>query len=257
MQAARCPWRHGRRGIATLNRQSVRVPRLSPQSLSLQQWQSPQRTPAATEHGVPFLCRGWQPNRRDVAVILLQDHEGLGLKGEEVEVRPGYHRNLLYPRGIAVYATPENRIKFGREREVVEEVVDEDAMSGSFEQQAFVREITANIAKVEFTFPPTDQPRIITRSEVMQLLWKLEGCVTLGRHQLDCATLWPADAPAWAWKEDTTDYKPATVGEHEITVDLKGGLSKMALGFDFGIVPGELKPRFKVVHHTFTHARKR
>ena len=41
-------------------------------------------------------------------VILLQNCE-LGRKGDEVHVSPGYMRNYLYGRRIAVYSTPENK----------------------------------------------------------------------------------------------------------------------------------------------------
>lgn len=41
-------------------------------------------------------------------VILQQDHEKLGKAGDVVEVKPGYARNYLLPRGIALAATPGN-----------------------------------------------------------------------------------------------------------------------------------------------------
>ncbi|MDZ7271065.1 MAG: 50S ribosomal protein L9 [candidate division KSB1 bacterium] len=41
-------------------------------------------------------------------VILKQDHEKLGKAGDVVEVKPGYARNYLLPRGIALAATPSN-----------------------------------------------------------------------------------------------------------------------------------------------------
>ncbi len=39
-------------------------------------------------------------------VILLQDVENLGEKGDIVAVKPGYGRNFLLPRGLALQATP-------------------------------------------------------------------------------------------------------------------------------------------------------
>ncbi len=41
-------------------------------------------------------------------VILTQDVDGLGKKGEMVNVRDGYGRNYLIPRGFAIPATEEN-----------------------------------------------------------------------------------------------------------------------------------------------------
>lgn len=51
--------------------------------------------------------------KRRVEVILLKDHDKLGFEGETLFVKPGFHRNFLYPKQIAVYATPENKEKYG------------------------------------------------------------------------------------------------------------------------------------------------
>jgi len=42
-------------------------------------------------------------------VILKQDVKGLGFKHDVVKVRPGYGRNFLLPRGIALLATESSR----------------------------------------------------------------------------------------------------------------------------------------------------
>ncbi len=41
-------------------------------------------------------------------VILREDVENLGKGGEVVDVKPGYGRNYLLPRGLAVAANPKN-----------------------------------------------------------------------------------------------------------------------------------------------------
>ena len=41
-------------------------------------------------------------------VILREDVDNLGKGGELVEVRPGYGRNFLIPRGLAVLANAKN-----------------------------------------------------------------------------------------------------------------------------------------------------
>ncbi|HUL59639.1 MAG TPA: 50S ribosomal protein L9 [Anaeromyxobacteraceae bacterium] len=41
-------------------------------------------------------------------VILREDVENLGRGGEVVDVKPGYGRNFLLPRGLAVLANPKN-----------------------------------------------------------------------------------------------------------------------------------------------------
>ena len=42
-------------------------------------------------------------------VILLEDFERLGVSGEIVRVKPGYARNYLFPRGIALRSSKKNR----------------------------------------------------------------------------------------------------------------------------------------------------
>jgi large subunit ribosomal protein L9 len=43
-----------------------------------------------------------------VKLILREDVENLGKGGELVDVKPGYGRNFLLPRGLAVLANPRN-----------------------------------------------------------------------------------------------------------------------------------------------------
>lgn len=50
-------------------------------------------------------------------LILLENVYNLGELGDTVNVRPGYGRNFLLPRGKAVPATPENLEKFESRRE--------------------------------------------------------------------------------------------------------------------------------------------
>ena len=59
-------------------------------------------------------------------VILLKDLEGIGLEGELVKVKPGFARNFLVPKGIALRASKSNlavaeerkRIKEAKEKRV-------------------------------------------------------------------------------------------------------------------------------------------
>ncbi|MDE3056271.1 MAG: 50S ribosomal protein L9 [Verrucomicrobiota bacterium] len=50
------------------------------------------------------------------ALLLLQDVENLGKKGEVVTARPGYVRNFLLPQGLVVFATPHTLRKQERLR---------------------------------------------------------------------------------------------------------------------------------------------
>lgn len=48
-------------------------------------------------------------------IILTQDVENLGQKGEVVHVKPGYGRNFLIPRGLAVVASASNVRRYEEE----------------------------------------------------------------------------------------------------------------------------------------------
>ena len=67
-------------------------------------------------------------------IILLQDVETLGTSGDIIKVKPGYARNFLFPRGLAVRSSKRNRaladekknsakVKQLREAQVYEELV--------------------------------------------------------------------------------------------------------------------------------------
>ena len=49
-------------------------------------------------------------------LLLREDVENLGARGEIVKVKPGYGRNYLLPRGLAVQATAANVNQIARQR---------------------------------------------------------------------------------------------------------------------------------------------
>jgi len=57
-------------------------------------------------------------------VILKQDVDKLGTAGELVRVRPGFARNYLMPRGLAVVATGENVRQIEHERRIALAIAD-------------------------------------------------------------------------------------------------------------------------------------
>src|SRR5882672_7340792 len=56
-------------------------------------------------------------------LILTQDVDNLGKAGEVVSVRPGYGRNYLVPRGLAVSATVRNKNRLDHEKSLIERKV--------------------------------------------------------------------------------------------------------------------------------------
>jgi len=55
-------------------------------------------------------------------VILVESMSNLGQLGDVVDVKPGYARNFLLPRGIARRATPENRRELEAQRAELERI---------------------------------------------------------------------------------------------------------------------------------------
>ncbi len=56
-------------------------------------------------------------------IILTQDVDNLGKAGELVSVRPGYGRNYLVPRGLAVTASVRNKSRLDHEKALIEKRV--------------------------------------------------------------------------------------------------------------------------------------
>lgn len=57
---------------------------------------------------------------RNVQVILTEELPNVGQSGELVKVRPGFARNFLVPRGLAVMANADNVAKLEHDRRVAE-----------------------------------------------------------------------------------------------------------------------------------------
>ena len=51
-------------------------------------------------------------------LILREDVQGLGIRGDVVKVKPGYARNYLLPRGLAVMATEAQKRILDKESEL-------------------------------------------------------------------------------------------------------------------------------------------
>ena len=61
---------------------------------------------------------GWGVDKRsqNVELMLREDVEKLGKRGEVIKVTEGYGRNYLLPRGLAVPVTEDNKALIARER---------------------------------------------------------------------------------------------------------------------------------------------
>jgi large subunit ribosomal protein L9 len=78
-------------------------------------------------------------------LLLKEDVDNLGARGDLVKVKPGYGRNFLLPRGLAVQATLGNKKQIEMQRRTLlkKEVAERDAAT---QQADLIKEVT-----LEFT----------------------------------------------------------------------------------------------------------
>lgn len=77
-------------------------------------------------------------------VIMLENIEKVGKKGEVVNVKRGYARNYLIPRVYALYATPENLKKLG--------TIQLELKAAELKQYEELKKLAEKIASVKLTF---------------------------------------------------------------------------------------------------------
>jgi large subunit ribosomal protein L9 len=79
-------------------------------------------------------------------VLLREDVDNLGARGDVVKVRAGYGRNYLLPRGMAVQATPSNVKQIEMQRKAL--LKKATAEKTTAEQQAeLLKEVTLTFAR--------------------------------------------------------------------------------------------------------------
>jgi large subunit ribosomal protein L9 len=79
-------------------------------------------------------------------LLLKEDIENLGARGDLVKVKPGYGRNYLLPRGLAIQATPGNkkRIELQRKTILKKEAVERDTAT---QQADLLKDVTLEFAR--------------------------------------------------------------------------------------------------------------
>jgi len=104
---------------------------------------------------------------RSVQVILLQDVPNLGDRGQVVTVRPGFARNYLIPRGLAVRATEATFRQLESLRRTFEQRTlkarsEAEQMKAALEAEVFT--ITRRAGREDLLF------QAVTRDEIARLL---------------------------------------------------------------------------------------
>jgi len=79
-----------------------------------------------------------------VHIILLQDHEGLGSAGDQQDVKDGYARNYLIPKGIALKAD-KNSLKRFQEMARLKEMRKDRALKKSKELAEKLRSLSLTV----------------------------------------------------------------------------------------------------------------
>ena len=76
-------------------------------------------------------------------VILLKEHESLGEIGDIVKVKPGYARNFLFPKGIAVRPSKQNVALAKEQKKTLQKRADRESKAN--------QELAGELAKVEIS----------------------------------------------------------------------------------------------------------
>ncbi len=135
-------------------------------------------------------------------VIFLQDVRGVGRRSEIKEVSPGYARNFLFPKKLAVLATPELVVEFEKKKEFEKK--------SEAELLVHLKELAQKLKENKVSIPvKTDaHGRIfgsVTKEAILQDM-KDRGVITVEKIEIILS-------------------RPLKkVGEYEVEVDLKKGI---------------------------------
>ena len=135
-------------------------------------------------------------------VILMRDVRHTGERGETVDVKPGYARNYLVPRGLALEATPGNQKYYDQQKTKIDlrhQKEREGAEEAAKQLDGLSVEIAKRVGETETLYGS------VTATEVAEAL--LEKGVTIDRRRIDL------------------EGGIKTVGEHRVRVEFHSEVS--------------------------------
>ncbi len=115
-----------------------------------------------------------------VEIVLLEDVQGLGRFGQKKQVKMGFARNYLFPKGLALLASPQNMARFEslrKKEEVRREQIrkEAEAMAQKIEGQSFT-----------FTLKTHDNGKLygsVASTDIQTALEKATG-ITIEKKQI-------------------------------------------------------------------------
>ena len=76
-------------------------------------------------------------------IILISDYNGLGKAGDLIDVKPGFARNMLLPKGLALRASKKNIALMEEKKRVIE--------NSKKRENAFQQDLLNKLSKAEIT----------------------------------------------------------------------------------------------------------
>lgn len=135
-------------------------------------------------------------------IILTENVEGLGKIGDQLKVKPGYARNFLVPRGLAVEANPRNIKELEHNKRQMERKVQRLTEAAEL-LKARIEKATCN-----FTLRASEEGKLfgsVTSQDIAQKL--ADQGIEVDRKKL------------------VLDEAIKTLGEHTVTLKLQPGIT--------------------------------
>ncbi|MGB3542702.1 50S ribosomal protein L9 [Rubrivirga sp.] len=142
-----------------------------------------------------------------MTVILTEDHDTLGMKGDVVDVKPGFGQNYLIPNQLAVVATKSTRKRYEEERRQAAHKI--EAARGNAEKLA--EKLNGTEVVIPVKTGGDDNDRLFGTVTTAQVVEELKSVgFDLDRRKVSMEDV------------KTTGVYPATVRLHpEITAEVK------------------------------------